>query len=65
VREEITKRVIVDFSEYTKISCNSDGNFIVMDTSNFPTNRVYRLLFKVVRDGISEFIDDDLTFIIK
>jgi hypothetical protein len=65
VREEITKRIIVDFSEYTKISCNSDGNFIIMDTSNFPKNRVYRLLFKVVRDGISEFIDDDLTFIIK
>jgi hypothetical protein len=57
--------VIINFSEYTKISCDSNGNYINLDTSNFPKNRVYRLLFKIVRDGISEFIDDDLTFIIK
>jgi hypothetical protein len=65
VREEVTKKVLIDFSEYTKISCDSNGNYINLDTSNFPKNRVYRLLFKIVRDGISEFIDDDLTFIIK
>lgn len=65
VREEITKKVLIDFSEYTKISCDSNGNYINLDTSNFPKNRVYRLLFRIVRDGISEFIDDDLTFIIK
>lgn len=64
VRDEITKVNLIDFSEYTKISCNSEGNYIKLDTSNFPTDRVYRLLFKVVRDGVSEFIEDDLTFII-
>jgi hypothetical protein len=64
VRDEITKFNIIDFSEYTKISCNSEGNYIKIDTSNFPTDRVYKLLFKVVRDGVSEFIEDDLTFII-
>lgn len=65
VRDEITKVNIIDFSDYTKISCDSTGNYINLDTSNFPKNRVYRLLFKIVRDGISEFIEDDLTFIIK
>jgi len=64
VRDEITKFNLIDFSEYTKISCNSEGNYIKLDTSNFPTDRVYKLLFKVVRDGVSEFIEDDLTFII-
>jgi hypothetical protein len=64
VRDEITKVNLIDFSDYTKISCNSEGNYIKLDTSNFPTDRVYKLLFKVVRDGVSEFIEDDLTFII-
>lgn len=61
----ITKSILIDFSEYTKISCNSEGNYIIIDTSNFPKNRPYKLNFKVVRDGISEFIEDDLTFIIE
>lgn len=61
----ITKTILIDFSEYTKISCNSEGNYIVIDTFNFPKNRPYKLNFKVVRDGISEFIEDDLTFIIE
>jgi hypothetical protein len=65
VRDEITKVNIIDFSEYTKISCNAEGNYITLDTSNFPKSRVYRLLFKIVRDGISEFIEDDLTFIVE
>jgi hypothetical protein len=61
----ITKTILIDYSEYTKISCNSEGNYIIIDTSNFPKNRPYKLNFKVVRDGISEFIEDDLTFIIE
>lgn len=65
VKDEITNVNIIDFSDYTKISCDVNGNYINLDTSNFPKNRVYRLLFKIVRNGISEFIEDDLTFIIK
>ena len=65
VRDEITKVSIIDFSDYTKISCDTNGNYINLDTSNFPKNRVYRLSFKIVRNGISEFIEDDLTFIVK
>lgn len=61
----ITKTKLIDFSDYTKISCNSEGNYIIIDTSNFPKNRPYRLNFKVVREGISEFIEDDLTFIVE
>lgn len=64
VRDEITKVNIIDFSEYTKISCDTTGNYFILNTSNFPTDRVYRLLFKIVRNDISEFIDDDLTFIV-
>lgn len=61
----ITNTILIDFSEFTKVSCNSEGNYIIIDTSNFPKNRALKLNFKIVRDGINEFIEDDLTFIVE
>lgn len=65
IRDEITKKKIIDFSTYTKINCNSEGNYIVFDTTNFPKNRVYRLLFLIERDGFEDYFEDDLTFEIR
>ena len=65
IRDEITKKKIVDFSTYTKINCNSSGNYFVFDTTNFPTNRVYKFLFLIERDGYEEYFEDDLTFEIR
>lgn len=62
IRDEITKKKIIDFSIYSKINCNSEGNFVIFDTTNFPKNRVYRLLFLVQRAGFDEYFEDDLTF---
>lgn len=62
IRDEITKKKIVDFSTYTKINCNASGNYFVFDSTNFPTNRVYKFLFLVERDGYEEYFEDDLTF---
>lgn len=65
IRDEITKKKIIDFSTYSKINCNSEGNYFVFDTTNFPTNRVYRFLFLIERDGFEEYFEDDLTFEIR
>jgi hypothetical protein len=65
IRDEITKKKIIDFSTYSKINCNSEGNYLVFDTTNFPKNRVYRLLFLIERDGFEEYYEDDLTFEIR
>ncbi|NDB56217.1 hypothetical protein EB169_10360 [archaeon] len=48
-----------------KINCNSEGNYIVFDTTNFPKNRVYRLLFLIERNGFEDYFEDDLTFEIR
>jgi hypothetical protein len=65
IRDEITKKKIIDFSTYSKINCNSEGNYIVFDTTNFPKNRVYKLLFLIERDGFEDYFEDDLTFEIR
>jgi hypothetical protein len=65
ITDVITKTKLVDFSEYTKISCNGSQNYIVLDTTNYPLNRPLKLSFKINRDGYVEYYEDDLTFMIK
>jgi hypothetical protein len=61
----ITKNIIIGFSDYTKISCDATGSYIKFDTTNYPTNRPLKFNFMVNRDGIYEYYEDDLTFMIK
>lgn len=56
--------VIVPFSEYTKLSCDTSGNYFNLNLSNWETNRVYKIEFKIVINGVSYFFSDDYTFIV-
>ena len=54
--------VIVPFSDYTKLSCDTDGNYFKLNLSNWEVDRVYKIEFKVVIDGTPQFFDEDYTF---
>ena len=54
--------VIVPFGNYTKLSCDSSGNYFSLNLSNWEVDRVYKIEFKVVVDGIPYFFDNDYTF---
>jgi hypothetical protein len=54
--------VIVPYSEYTKLSCDSDGNYFNLNLTNWEVDRVYKIEFKVVIDGVPQFFDEDYTF---
>jgi len=54
--------VIVPFSDYTKLSCDSDGNYFNLNLTNWEVDRVYKIEFKVVIGGTSYFFDEDYTF---
>ena len=54
--------VIVPFSDYTKLSCDSDGNFFNLNLSNWEVDRVYKIEFKITIGGVDNFFDDDYTF---
>lgn len=62
VRDYHTDDIIIPFGEYSKVSCNSMGNFFDLNLTNWETQRTYKLEFKVVRDGIDEYFDDGYTF---
>jgi hypothetical protein len=66
VKDVITDEVIVPFSNYSKVSCDSNGNFIRLNLENWETNREYYIEIKVDRDGVVEYFSDkDLTFLVE
>lgn len=66
VKDIITDEIIIPFSDYTKVSCDSNGNFFKLNLKNWETQRDYYLEIKVDRDGVIEYFEDkDLTFIIE
>jgi len=66
VKDAITDEVIIPFSNYSKVSCDSNGNFIRLNLENWETNREYYIEIKVDRDGVVEYFSDkDLTFLVE
>ena len=66
VKDAITDEVIIPFSNYSKVSCDSNGNFIRLNLENWETNREYYIEMKVDRDGVVEYFSDkDLTFLVE
>lgn len=62
LEDYVTGDIIFPFGEYTKISCDSNSNYFVMDLGTLPVKRTYRLKLKIVEDGISTIIDDKFIF---
>ena len=67
IKDAVTNEVVVPFNDnYTKVSCNSNGNFFKLNLTNFEYNRDYYIEIKVDRDGIVEYFQDkDLTFTVE
>jgi hypothetical protein len=62
IEDYVTGDVVFPFGDYTKISCDSNGNYFKMDLSTLPENRTYKLKLKVVENGISTIIDEKYVF---
>lgn len=54
--------VVIPFSNYTKISCDNEGNYFNLNLSNWEADRVYKIEFKIEVDGSYQYFDDDYTF---
>lgn len=66
VKDRITDEVIVPFGDYTKLSCDSNGNYFKLNLTNWEYNRDYYIEIKIDRDGVIEYFEDkDLTFTIE
>ena len=66
IKDVITDEVLIPFSDYSKVSCDSNGNYFRLNLTNWETNREYYIEIKVERDGVIEYFSDkDLTFLVE
>ena len=66
IKDVVTDEIIIPFSDYTKVSCDSNGNFFKLNLTNWEINREYYIEIKVDRDGVIEYFSDkDLTFLVE
>jgi hypothetical protein len=62
IKDYASNDIIIPFSDYSKISCDSNGNYIKVNFSNWEANRVYKIEFKIDNNGSVEYFDNDTTF---
>jgi hypothetical protein len=67
IKDIVTGDVIIPFNDnYTKVSCDTNGNYFKLDLSNFEYNRDYYIEIKTIRSGVVEYFSDkDLTFTVE
>lgn len=64
IKDVVSEDIIIPFSDYSKISCDENGNYINLNLSNWEAGRTYKIEFKVTIDDNTQYFDDDLTFTI-
>jgi hypothetical protein len=62
LEDYVTGDIVFPFDDYTKLSCDSNGNYFKMDLSTLPINRTYKLKVKIIESGISTIIDEKYIF---
>ena len=57
IRDAETEMVIVPFDKYTRLSCDSNGNYFMLDTAGLPQERYYRIEIRSEQSGsINTFV---------
>jgi hypothetical protein len=62
IKDYESNDVIIPFGEYSKVSCDSKGNYIKFDFTNWQPNRVYKIEFKIEIESDTIHFDDKITF---
>jgi hypothetical protein len=62
IKDVSSDTIIIPFGEYSKVSCDSNGNYIKIDFSNWEAGRTYKIEFKVIYDNHTYYFDGDYTF---
>lgn len=57
-----TKNIIIDFGDHSKVSCDSNGNYVKINFNSFLPERFYSIIFKCEIDDSTIFIDNGFDF---
>lgn len=62
IKDFASEDIIIPFSDYSKIDCDENGNYVKLNLSNWEAGRVYKIEFKVDNSGNIQYFDNELTF---
>jgi hypothetical protein len=62
IKDNESEEIILDFDNYTRISCDPIGNYFILDTTSFAQERYYRILIRVEQSGSVHTFDSDNVF---
>jgi hypothetical protein len=48
IKDNETEEIIVDYDNYTKLSCDLNGNYFMLDTTGLAQERYYKILLRIV-----------------
>ena len=51
IKDNETDQIVLDFDNYTKVSCDINGNYFLIDTTGLPQERYFKLLIKTEQSG--------------
>lgn len=62
IKDNESEQTIVDFDDATKLSCDGNMHYFVLDTTSFAQERFYRILVKVVTNNEEQIFDNGYIF---
>lgn len=62
IKDTETEEIVIDFDDGTKLSCDSNGNYFMLDMTGLPQERYFKILIKTEIDGAIEVIDNNTYF---
>ena len=62
IRDAYTNRIIIPFSNYTKISLNSEGHYFDVNTKGLMPERFYKIIFKYINNSVDTYFDNQFVF---
>jgi hypothetical protein len=66
IKDNETEEIILDFDNYTQLSCDTAGNFFMLDTTGLPQERYFKILIKTEQSGsIYTFDRNDIFKIVR
>jgi hypothetical protein len=51
IKDNETDQIVVNFDNYTRMSCDVNGNYFLLDTTGLPQERYFKILIKTEQSG--------------
>jgi hypothetical protein len=62
IKDNESERIILDFDNNTKLSCDGNIHYFVLDTTSLAQERFYRILIKTVTNNTTQIFDNGYIF---